>query len=307
MKRFFQILVFLIAVGTSSASAQTSPQRFNIQVPREGFPINVQKLPEIFPESLVVFIAIDLEDIVAPADVEVSLIGPNLTDEFKLSSQGAQRNYSASQLSGDIEIIITKAGYKTIKTKLKIEGRSAVAIRLDKEDTTQQISYKVGDYYNDGTKEGVVFYVDATGQHGKIVSLDEYWMQWCTDVQYDKKISVGATSKTDGKSNTDKVMARADYKEYSAFCWCRNKGKDWYLPAIDELKLLLLNDSVHDTVNCTLESRSARKLSNRDTFSNYWSSSEYNGLSAWNIRMDYDSPYDLDKISYNTVRAVATF
>ena len=305
MKRFFQILVFLIAVGTSSASAQTSPQRFNIQVPREGFPINVQKLPEIFPESLVVFIAIDLEDRVAPADVEVSLIGPNLTDEFKLSSQGAQRNYSASQLSGDIEITITKAGYKTIKTKLKIEGRSAVTIRLDKEDTTQQISYKVGDYYNDGTKEGVVFYVDATGQHGKIVSIScAHWQTWCTFSQQKKRVLVGATSKTDGKANTDKVVARNDYEAYLSFEYCKSMDDDWYLPAINELELLLLNKDVFNAVNTTLKKYNAALW--YDSEGSYWSSTESTEVSAWCVDCREGSTIAM-KMSDKLVRAVATF
>ena len=33
-------------------------------------------------------------------------------------------------------------------------------------------TYKVGDYYNDGLKEGVVFQVSADGTKGKIVSMN---------------------------------------------------------------------------------------------------------------------------------------
>jgi hypothetical protein len=34
-------------------------------------------------------------------------------------------------------------------------------------------TYKVGDYYNDGLKEGVVFQVSPDGTKGKIVSMKE--------------------------------------------------------------------------------------------------------------------------------------
>ena len=34
-------------------------------------------------------------------------------------------------------------------------------------------TYKIGDYYDDGVKQGVVFAVRDNGRHGKIVSLDQ--------------------------------------------------------------------------------------------------------------------------------------
>ncbi len=168
-------------------------------------------------------------------------------------------------------------------------------------------TYKVGDYYNDGTKEGVVFDVWDGGKHGKIVSLDQKKLQWCTNEQYKKKIIVGAESKTDGKANTDKIMARTDSAEYPAFVWCRNKDDVWYLPAIEELKLLLLDDSVHDAVNRTLESRGTTKLFNRGDLVWYWSSTEDDGICAWTVDMDYGNTYDDLKNSYGYVRAVVQF
>ena len=113
--------------------------------------------------------------------------------------------------------------------------------------------WKVGDYYNVNGKEGVVFWVDETGKHGKIVSLDHDEMRWCTFAQFKKRIVVGTSSKTNGKENTDKVMSRSDSEEYPAFVWCRNKGRDWYLPAIDELELLVWDDNIRNIVSDTLE------------------------------------------------------
>ncbi len=169
------------------------------------------------------------------------------------------------------------AAEKAAKKKAEQDAAAkAEAERKAKEAATEK-TYKVGDYYNDGTKEGVVFYVDATGKHGKIVSLQQSErLSWCT-YKFNKLINIGATSHTDGKANTDKAMARDDSRKYTAFVWCRNMGRDWYLPAIEELELLLLNDSVYNAVNKTLESRGAMKLLSRQVAWDspvYWSSTE---------------------------------
>ncbi len=220
-----------------------------------------------------------------------------------------------------------KAAEKAAKEKAeqeRIAKQKAEAERIAKEKAEQEARleneyrlsgkgrngvYKVGDYYNDGTKEGVVFYVDATGKHGKIVSLDEVDIGWCTFAQYYKEIVVGATSKTDGKANTDKVMARADSTEYPAFVWCRNMGKDWYLPAEEELSLLLLDYLVYKAVSKTLESRGATKLKNLGEDGYYWSSTEYAGnpeLYARYVVMVYCSRSN-DKYANSYVRAVSAF
>ena len=168
-------------------------------------------------------------------------------------------------------------------------------------------TYKVGDYYDDGTKQGVVFYVDATGKHGKIVSLNQGAEQWCTKEQHKKKIVVGASSESDGKVNTDKVMSRSDGAEYPAFVWCRAKGKDWYLPAIDELKLLLLDSSVHEAVNRTLDEHGGQKLFELGEWAAYWSSTESSKFCAWDVTMSYGPTYYTSKSSDLYVRAVSAF
>ena len=179
--------------------------------------------------------------------------------------------------------------------------------------STPAKTYKVGDYYNENGKEGVVFDVWDGGKHGKIVSLEQEELLWCTKAQYQEKIVVGTSSRTDGKANTDKVMARADSREYTAFVWCGNMGKDWYLPAIDELKLLLLNDSVHDAVNRTLEHRGAITLKNKGEWEGlYWSSTEDEDykepwLCAWSVFMFSGGTSRNRKDDDGYVRAVSVF
>ncbi len=168
--------------------------------------------------------------------------------------------------------------------------------------------YKVGDYYADDTKEGVVFWVKASGRHGKLVSLVADRSEWCTDEQYQKYIAIGATSETDGKANTDKIMARADSAAYPAVAWCRKLGKDWYLPAIEELMLLMLDDSVRNAVNKTLESLGAKKLHNVKQWEIYWSSTEVDESCVWGVYMNPGNPnFSLKYGDDICVRAVATF
>ena len=64
--------------------------------------------------------------------------------------------------------------------------------------------YKVGDYYNDGTKEGIVFVVYDGGYHGKIVSVDESFEQWAVSAVW--QIATHATSKGEGMDNMRKIM-----------------------------------------------------------------------------------------------------
>ncbi len=178
-------------------------------------------------------------------------------------------------------------------------------------------TYKVGDYYNDGTKEGVVFWVNKAGTHGKIVSMQqsEEEIPWAVDKNFGTffnrdnpcKKYTGATSKANGKQNMEEIAWEDNWEEkFPAFAWCAELGEGWYLPAIEELKLLLLNNTVHDAVNKTLESRGATKLFNKGKLAWYWSSTEYE-FCAWYVDMNNGYTNDYYK-NYNLyVRAVSAF
>ena len=169
-------------------------------------------------------------------------------------------------------------------------------------------SYKVGDYYDDGEKQGVVFDVDKTGMHGKIVGLRQMSFLWCTEAIYDEWIASNAIDQTNGSGNIHKIMQIQGWQEkYHAFAWCANQGDGWYLPAIEELKLLLLNDYVHNVVNKTLCSIGATPLYNKGELKWYWSSTEENAFCSWfvcmvNARANYDR-----KNQDCFVRAVSAF
>ena len=171
-------------------------------------------------------------------------------------------------------------------------------------------TYSVGDYYNENGKRGVVFEVWDDGRHGKIISLDETQAAWDSRVKWDRDkhefaegTSTYADSESDGKANTDKIMARSDSQYFDAFEWCRAKGSSWYLPALNELVQIYNNK---DKLNSTL-SQYGTALSDDYV---YWSSTErvdyYPGVCAWLVDMSYGYTYRYKSLDYY-VRAVSAF
>ena len=172
--------------------------------------------------------------------------------------------------------------------------------------------YQVGDYYNENGKRGVVFQVWDGGRHGKIISLDETRAAWDSRVKYDSDkyefvegtgTRTYADSESNGKANTDKIMARSDSQYFDAFEWCRAKGSSWYLPAKDELKRIYNNI---DKLNSAL---SQYGTALRDGF--HWSSTEYVDYKpefcAWAVDMNGGYTNCYRKIYDYYVRAVSAF
>ena len=157
-------------------------------------------------------------------------------------------------------------------------------------------TYKVGDFYDDGKKQGVVFDVSDDGKHGKIISLNVTALLWCSKLV---SKSIGVTSKSDGQSNTDIVMSRSDYNNYPAFAWCREQGEDWYLPSKNELLSLY---HVKNQINKVLLDRCKEMINDIC----YWSSTEYE-YCAWNVYMSNGYTNLSNKYSFYYVRAVSAF
>ena len=175
--------------------------------------------------------------------------------------------------------------------------------------------YKVGDYYNENGKKGVVFEVSADGQHGKIVSMTQSreMLQWTSNKTELKRL-IGADSNSGGAYNMAKVKSVANWQsKYPAFKWCADLGEGWYLPAIEELEKFTLDDAVHDVVNRTLALKGGIKLYNRGVIEFYWSSTESDeqsltgGFCAWGVRMFFGSTDSYNKGLCNYVRAVSAF
>ena len=198
-----------------------------------------------------------------------------------------------------------KLDNKSVVEKLEESDKTIIENKHTSE-SQNTVTYKVGDYYNENGKEGVVFEVRDGGRHGKIVSLDGTQTQWDTRVKFRlfnrNGVCTNADSETDGKANTDKIMARSDRDYFPAFTWCRAKGDSWYLPAKSELMEIYRN---RHAINETMSKHDGVGL-----FSNYWSSTEYAADSkfcAWYVYMSYGYACSNFKYDNNYVRAVSAF
>ena len=172
--------------------------------------------------------------------------------------------------------------------------------------------YEVGDYYNRNGREGVVFEVDATGLHGKIVSLkkSDEPLQSCTFEGYHSNLHgpIGETSESDGVFNVIHIqkLFKDWEKMFPAFAWCASLGDGWYLPAKDELVKFMEDDSVREKVEQTLKSRGEPLF--YGGANQYWSStqySKYQGVS-W-FYCEGGNFAVLHKYYALSVRAVAAF
>ena len=172
--------------------------------------------------------------------------------------------------------------------------------------------YAVGDYYNDGEREGVVFEVSADGRHGKIASMKQSAeLQWAINerkfglFKSEAERLIGADSETDGAANMAKVKAISGWREkYPAFAWCADLGEGWYLPSKEELLTIYKN-------KYKLNPNLTDKLS--EGWHWHWSSTEsdykYSSgfFCAWNVRMNSGNTYYNAKDDDYYVRAVSAF
>ena len=161
--------------------------------------------------------------------------------------------------------------------------------------------YKVGDYYNDGTKEGIVFVVYDGGYHGKIVSVDESKEQWAVYAVCQN--ATHSTSDGGGMGNMNKIKKLPNWKSnYPTFAWCASLGEGWYLPAFDELELIYQNKSI---INRRLNEKGYGEIVD----DLYWSSTEDvdNSDCAWPVNMSNGYTYYYGKYYFYYVRAVSAF
>ncbi len=234
-------------------------------------------------------------------------------------------------LIGSHNVAVSKDGYAAHTQSITIaEGKTAtITVALKKQteqsysntptyNTSSNISsgksYKVGDFYNENGLRGVVFEVSTDGKSGKIVNMSESdgGLLW-TNIKSEQKRKIGTTDQYDGENNMNTVKLLPNWESsYPVFAYCANLGNGWYLPASEELKLLLLNDKVHDAVNHTLEANGGKKLSNKKDPRWYWSSTEGSYVSSDKItsaklvRLNYDDIGEHGKdLSYSFTRTRA--
>ncbi len=178
--------------------------------------------------------------------------------------------------------------------------------------SSREKTYKVGDYYNENGKEGVVFEVDATGKHGKIVSLHHTYNEWTTNDKEQKR-TIGATDKSDGRKNMEAVKRISNWRSlYPAFAWCADLGEGWYIPAIEELKIFALNKNNRAIINKTLSEYGEIMVNQKDIYSSTESGNKYSGVyQVYYIYPSYSGSggFENDQCKYvdSFFRAIARF
>ena len=155
--------------------------------------------------------------------------------------------------------------------------------------------YRVGNYYNVNGKEGIIFEVTPDGRHGKIISLDETDLQWCTGEQFAKSIKTEASNDMDGRYNSNIIIKRQDHLNYPAIVWCRRKGLDWYLPSAQELTAIYKQIEILNKMGVNLQNKW------------YWASQEDGANRAYYINTCNGKIGSFHKFYHNHVRAIARF
>ena len=167
-----------------------------------------------------------------------------------------------------------------------VAQNSSTADSLIKSD-----SLKLGDTYGGG----MIFYLDATGQHGLIAApMDQKSnAQWGF---FNEQVSAQALTIGSGLSNTRKI-AKAGKKQKIAAVICYNLElngfTDWYLPSKEELEAMYAN----------LKLKHLGNFSSND----YWSSSETDFNNAWIV--DFMRGFSIEKnvVTPACVRAIRSF
>lgn len=178
------------------------------------------------------------------------------------------------------------------------------------EEPVKEPLYKAGDYYKQGLAEGVVAYVDESGEHGLLISLDETVAQWSTEYIM-LVVQGGEMSRNDGARNCAYIRSsREDWEDiYPAVAWCHAKNalglSSWYLPAPTELAYA---HAGLEAINATLVEKGCEPIATGFN-DGYWTSEEFGvqGAYAFSFANGDFADYGHDKLGENRVRAMRKF
>lgn len=205
---------------------------------------------EIAAQNVKIYMSASLYRIAVASEVKSAYVEAQASEESILSATSAL----FSELLG-IGVTSTQS---TVRTTPQHVGQSSAP---------QSKSYAVGDYYDDGVKQGVVFVATPDGKHGKIVNLNE----------------LGELSWSEAKSA------------------CRNLGSGWRLPSKAELLLIY---ELKDKLNSVLIAVGDEVV---DDAYPYWSADEYNSDKAWHVYLYNGFTHCNYKSLNAYVRAVSAF
>lgn len=169
-----------------------------------------------------------------PTEDELATIYKNkATIDKKLSTKLGSNIYWSSNQGRYVNISTNayafgmgygQAMWRNLSDRYYVRAVAAFGKRRTFEDfPTTKGPYKVGDFYNENGKQGVVFYVDKSGRNGGIVSL------------------------------TESKKSLPSYLSSELSSWCQSLGAGWELPSSSALKLLAVKGTVKDAINTTLK------------------------------------------------------
>lgn len=181
-------------------------------------------------------------------------------------------------------------------------------------------SYSVGELYDKGFVKGIICYVDESGEHGSVVSLQETEDVW----SFKEEEVMGSNPDISGMKNTKRVYENENWREnYPGFAWCSDMNvmglEKWYIPSgLEFYRLYLAYTGRHSgseeaenpsdkSFNDIIEANGGVPLSN----TLYWTSEEIGPQLANVFDMstgDYrEYPTELQKTIKYKFRAMADF
>jgi hypothetical protein len=117
--------------------------------------------------------------------------------------------------------------------------------------------YKVGDFYQENGLMGIVIRVNDAGDHGLIMSIERTSKKWVTGTK--NNLTTNAFHEDDGEKNMkelEKFINENDgsWETFPIFAWARSLGEGWYIPAVDEVKDILM------AINGDMENYNNKKM-----------------------------------------------
>lgn len=164
-------------------------------------------------------------------------------------------------------------------------------------------------YIGEKFDDGVIFHVfkdSSRVQHGLIVAFADLPNSDIWSNVSDTAVGITAQNRIDGRSNSEAIVAQSNHKKSAAKACLElafTNDNPWYLPSIEELRLL--NKNIFD-VNRVLQ---GDNLSTTTPIGNfyYWSSTEKTATNAWDYNPILDAFGVGSKSAASRIRAIKQF
>lgn len=238
--------------------------------------------------------------------------GSSLRKGYKYwtSTQSSETVAKATQVWWDYDYEKALSSETEITNASPITRASAYVSRKAPE-VNPEPSIVIGTKMTLNGADGVVAYVDETGEHGYVISLAESEpCHWTSKSSYQTATWL-PTSETDGKSICS--MFSSDYEiisDFPAANWCVYLGNGgWFLPAQEQLKAIFAN---FNKVNAGIQAAGGTPMAE---YKGYWTMTTYysddSGLNARHITYsDGEVIQSSDEVYYGNqyrARAIHSF